>query len=522
MKRWSKLLLLYPLLFAAYPTLALISVNINEVTLSVSVRPLLISMLAGLALMGLLAWLLRSWEKSALLTALLLVGFFSYGQVYTGLQTVTLLGEPLGRHRYLAPFFGALLLAGSAFILRARVSLAAWNRAAGIMGLVLVLLPLLSLTPYIVDEMLDSSAVSALGAEEQLQHASAADPDIYYIILDSYTRQDILMNAYQYDNSAFISALEEMGFYVAECSLSNYASTELSLSSSLNLDYLEQLAPEFERMETLSNDAHTSLPQLMRRSKVRAWLERIGYQTVAFETGFNWSSISSADYYYVPDDSSHPLAGMRQFEVLLANTTALSILSDARGMLPAWLVSGEAHPYYPEHVERELFKLKTLPEIPYIEGPKFVFAHIIVPHYPMVFMPDGELRTDPRYFQNAGQAVDQATFEEGYLGQIEFINNRMLEIIPQIIQRSQTPPVIIIQGDHGVGDLGILNAYYLPGSGADGLYPTISPVNSFRVVFNTYFGVDLPLLEDRSYYSSVHDRFNLTQFDDPNPACALP
>jgi hypothetical protein len=63
--------------------------------------------------------------------------------------------------------------------------------------------------------------------------------------------------------------------------------------------------------------------------------------------------------------------------------------------------------------------------------------------------------------------------------------------------------VIIIQGDHALAGakdrFGILNAYYLPGINKDILYPTISPVNSFRIVFNQYFGAKLPLLPDRSY-----------------------
>ena len=43
----------------------------------------------------------------------------------------------------------------------------------------------------------------------------------------------------------------------------------------------------------------------------------------------------------------------------------------------------------------------------------------------------------------------------------------------------------------------ILNAYYLPGDGSKKLYPSISPVNTFRVVFSHYFGADLDLLPDR-------------------------
>ena len=60
--------------------------------------------------------------------------------------------------------------------------------------------------------------------------------DVYYIILDAYGRSDILSNTLGYDNSDFLSKLEGMGFYVAECAQSNYAKTDLSLSSSLNID----------------------------------------------------------------------------------------------------------------------------------------------------------------------------------------------------------------------------------------------------------------------------------------------
>ena len=46
---------------------------------------------------------------------------------------------------------------------------------------------------------------------------------------------------------------------------------------------------------------------------------------------------------------------------------------------------------------------------------------------------------------------------------------------------------------------GILNAYYLPDLDNNPLYPSITPVNSFRLVFNLYFGTDLELLPDRIY-----------------------
>jgi len=89
----------------------------------------------------------------------------------------------------------------------------------------------------------------------------------------------------------------------------------------------------------------------------------------------------------------------------------------------------------------------------------------------------------------------------------------MKEIVPKIIANSARPPVILIQGDHGPtvasnsrSRMENLSVYYLPGVDAR-LYPTITPVNSFRVIFNAYFGQNLPLLEDVSRYSAYTDPF---------------
>jgi hypothetical protein len=48
----------------------------------------------------------------------------------------------------------------------------------------------------------------------------------------------------------------------------------------------------------------------------------------------------------------------------------------------------------------------------------------------------------------------------------------------------------------------------LPGDGQEQLYETITPVNTFRLIFDTYFNGDYGLLEDISYYSEKGDQFN--------------
>ena len=94
------------------------------------------------------------------------------------------------------------------------------------------------------------------------------------------------------------------------------------------------------------------------------------------------------------------------------------------------------------------------------------------------------------------------------MDQAQFLNKKLLQAIDTILAESDVPPVIILQGDHGPWlqpkdkRMWILAALHLPGHN-DKLYPTITPVNFFRLVFNSYFGGKYEILEDVSYFSPV-------------------
>lgn len=76
------------------------------------------------------------------------------------------------------------------------------------------------------------------------------------------------------------------------------------------------------------------------------------------------------------------------------------------------------------------------------------------------------------------------------------------------VSRSTAGPLSLALGARVPSDLGrlermlILNAYYLPEACRQTLYPEITPVNSFRVVFGACMGGDLPLLPDESLFST--------------------
>ena len=131
----------------------------------------------------------------------------------------------------------------------------------------------------------------------------------------------------------------------------------------------------------------------------------------------------------------------------------------------------------------------------------FTFAHILIPHPPLVFDSDGSILTDPGYYNgDKASALNEEYEVDGYKRQVQFVSQQIENIVKQILTESETEPIIIIQGDHGKEGENrskILNLYYFPNQAYTALYPAITPVNSFRVVLDEFFGFNYPQVEDK-------------------------
>jgi hypothetical protein len=288
---------------------------------------------------------------------------------------------------------------------------------------------------------------------------------------------------------------------VAQCSQSNYGRTEISVGSTLNMLYLQELDPSFKP----ENIDRTLLWDALRHNAVRYNLESIGYKTVDFSTGFAWNEERDADIFYSPPPFS---SGLTEFEGLFLRTTLARYAQDL-----GWVnVDATMAQNF-----RDRFNLifNNLGNIARNPAPTFAYIHVISPHPPFVFGPNGEF-TNPAEFWNDKQLYPADKYAQGYQNQLTFLNKKMEAAIDTILADSSTPPIIIIQGDHGPWlqptdkKFSILNAYYLPGHNYE-LYPSISPVNSFRLVFNDFFGGNYPLLKDVTYDSPVPNLFQFTE-----------
>ena len=328
---------------------------------------------------------------------------------------------------------------------------------------------------------------------------------------------------YGFDNSAFVDELSQLGFYVASEATSNYSQTLLSLGASMNFQYVD------DKLLTIdpTSDDRRELTDRILHSRVRQILGESGYQFVAFDNGFD-TSVEDADIYYEHRGSQTQerslFLSMNSFESLLFEQTILRPLIST-GVINQEILKDTLNARYIRHAGRILFSFEKMAEIPEREGDYFVFAHILAPHPPFVFGRNGEFVSHTKAYI-LGDALEFAGTEngtreeyiQGYTDQMTYINSMVLGTVKTILAESETPPIIIIQGDHGPGAyldwnsrehtnvrerFSILNAYYFAGREpeATSLYPSISPVNTFRVVLNDFFGSDLELLPDKSYFS---------------------
>jgi hypothetical protein len=378
-----------------------------------------------------------------------------------------------------------------------------------LIGIVLVVYPVFRIANHSFTISTGEEIAQELAVTTLKPHAISGEgdlPDIYYIILDTYTRADALMNDFDFDNSSFLGELRATGFYVADCSRSNYSFTQASLSTSLNMVYLPELDQLLYEFGLDTDDVWL----LLKQSLVREQLQAIGYKTVAFDTGYEWSRIENADIYLSLSRDPFRLQLIEPFEAMLIKSTLGLVLTDLQNKSfltqTNRLLEGinEINFPYRNFVERQLFILDQLPKIPSYPGPKFVFVHLLIPHVPHVFGPEGEIITDTRYYGGGlDDAINDDFFRRGYVNEIRFINSRMLDITRSLIHDSKTSPIIVIQGDSGVTKenwLKIFNAYYLRGEQNPKLYSTISPVNTFRLIFDSFFGTDYGLLSDDSFF----------------------
>jgi len=509
---------IFPYLIGIFPVLFIFNYNKEELSIHDLVLPVLVTLFSIKILMLLLIKIFKDVKKAGLFLLFLIATFFFYDNIFDFL--IPYRDWPPLRHlnQFLAIAIIITFFLSFILIRKSKISLIL-VKFLNIVGIYLLFFNLIEISIYkIIKRDLFKNNYQVDEYENNVKKPAVFTQnnkgarDIYFIILDGYPSSKVLMEFYHYNNKYFIDMLKSKGFFIAENSRANYSATFLSLASSLNMMYLNHLE---KGIENINNFKDRKVPyEMIKNNRLVSNLKTYGYKYVHFKS--TWGATDhnpNADIYLSGPNSLLLSKFNTEFNMVILKST----------ILREWLKKNN---YFNLYSDQILFNLDKISDLNGIQGPKFIFAHIMSPHPPYVFDEFGKSPkvVNMNYFGNEWNRKD------AFIDQLKFVNKKIILAVNKILINSEIEPIIVIQADHGTCStcdssneniinnyevseetlrerLNILNAMYLPEGGSKLLYDEISPVNTFRCILKFYFDKGFKLLEDKHYYSSYESPY---------------
>ena len=518
----KKFNIIHPILIAIFPVFLVYYQNIHLLLLEGLIFPTIIILSVTIALWYGIKIILKNTVKSALISSLYTFLFFSYGHVFIVIQPNMAQEFLTSIHVILLVSYTIIVVLGTYYIVKTNRKLNNLTTITNAMSITALVFIFFNIGMYNFEN-------SSYDFQEEntdpiiLGNALEKTPDIYYIIMDEYAPLRTLESFYDYDNSDFIKFLEEKGFYVTKNSHSNYAQSATSISSALNMKHLNYLSDVIKE----SKDQKI-LYQMLDNNLVMRNFKSAGYQIYNFDSGA-WStrSLNIADENLCSKNQTTDFRTLYQIK----QTSILRAFD-------MFIKEPTSRIFHQEHRDRIMCEFDEITEIKQrTEKPVFVFMHVLSPHDPFVFGPNGE---EVNYKFTFGPGVITpfgSTTEVGltsneeikaYRDQVIYLTKILRQTIDKLLENSDNPPIIIIQSDTGpdvsfsgmtmeasnAGRMSIFNAYYFPNEKYDLLYNDITPVNSFRIVFDSQFQTNYGLLEDRVFFSTYEKPYTFIEITD--------
>ena len=405
--------------------------------------------------------ILKNTVKSALLSSFYIFLFFSYGHVFIIIESNFTQEFFVLIHTTLLISYTIFVILGTYYFVKTNRMLDDVTKTANVMAIIAVSFIILNIGIYDFENYHDDS-LEENSNQVVLGNDLEKTPDIYYIVMDEYAPLKTLEKFYDYDNSDFIKFLEERGFYVTKNSHSNYAQTTTSLASTLNMKYLNYLS---DVVGSESKD-HKILYQMIGDNVVMRNFKSAGYEIYSFNSGA-WltQNLDVADENLCTKNENIDFRTLYQ----LKETSVLKAFD-------IFIKEPTSRIFHQEHRDRILCQFDEVVKIKQkTEKPVFVFMHVLSPHDPFVFGPNGE-EVDYKYTFGATEVLGLTPSEEikAYRDQVIYLTNVLQQTVDKLLENSDSPPIIIIQSDTGpfiisediskeeyhAGRMSIFNAYY--------------------------------------------------------------
>ena len=478
----------HPILFAAYPVLFLWSQNLDDVPPGDALPPLVAIVLAALVATLLVSAIVGDRARAALVVTPIVLGLLMYGHV------VDLVPASGNVHRI---GWAALVALGAlgAWRLSAMRLLGA-DRALSVVAVLLIAFTLVSIVPYEIQAATAAPPPDQTAGRTLATTTTAQKRDVYWLIFDRYGSDRSIDLEFGIQND-LTPWLRDHGFTVLGDSHANYLTTALSLSTTSNMRHLEDLTAGTTSPGSFIDRVYDSL----QNSVIARQFKALGYRYVHLGSWWRPTRVDAGA------DVSYNATGASDFSWVLLGKSAAPLAFRALGVGEQALSKNYQH---------GRFELQTLDDLRDAPGPKFVWAHVLLPHPAYVFDADGSF-IPARKSRKLGEA-------EAFRRQLAYTNSRLRSFLAGLLALPEDRrPIIILQADEGYRftvkpndeaedkgpidwttatpdqleiKFGILNAWYVPGGADLGLDPRMTAINTFPVLFDRYFGLDYPLLPD--------------------------
>jgi Sulfatase len=443
--------------------------------------------------------LFREKIKAFIYATLVLCMFFSFGAGQDKLKSMAL---PGWISSYTVILSGTILLfvVVAHFLKRSKRDFSALNQYLQVFFSVVTFIELFGWCYYCIThhELNNEFGDSSKKLSHQYQPCDTClKPDIYFIVFDGYSSSKCLKRNFGFDNSGVDTFLENEGFFVSKDSKSNYALTPLSIASTFNLNYLR---PDLRKKKVDGKLLVQGLVTVY-NSELPVALEKEGYEI------HNYSIFNLRNYPVYSEQHAKFRDAMIHLQTI-AGRVNRDIGWKIAAFDPFWTKAAASAQFeydrktrIQRYITGNLQKLESAIQEKN-GGPKFVYAHLVIPHDPYFFDEKGNF--------NPQSIVGNRLRPELYVKQLIYSNSYLRRVVHELMNDTTRKKIIIIEGDHGFREYSDpakmpdifcnLNAYYFPDKDYHLLYDSISPVNSFRVILNKYFHKNFSLLPDRCVY----------------------
>ena len=448
--------IIFPFLLAFFPSWILILKNYDELIF----QDILISL--AIIAVSVIVWIvitkiIKNGNKAALITGVGVGFFFYFGYVQDALDGIMIFNIPINKTSVLVIVSIIIFVLSTTYFVKSRKNFESAIKIANVITITLVLV---------------------VAIQFVIPDAYAEKPNVYHIILDEYTDNEILLKKFNYDNKKFLEFLNKNGFYIPNKSFSTFGSTPGELELILNMDYPREIGWVSDSYQALNNN------------KVMSVFSDQNYSIIETNSMMRWKNFSDVDTKLC-------------YDINFINSEFLE------QVLRKSIIKYFLEQHYND-TRRDIIRC-TFNELSEIasqsSGPKYVFSHVYVPHPPFLFGPNGE-NVIPDHREISG--LQSWENPQGYINQLIYATNQVSIVVKNIVKNDPTA-VIILQGDTGtltgtdtfmttMKDVyqahSILYAVRIPD--VNNLEYMV-PVNTYRIIFNNYFNMDYEYLEQHSY-----------------------